>query len=184
MQPLPPSRPVLWSSERPSFTVKVSLAELTRSLGTPHARDEEGGAGRVYQWGFRCDCGLELLVDYERASQEASVRLDHLEVEHALMHLELGTDAVTWRRDAEEFLPLEGWAVIRQDDHGNRFDICVLPVEAHAECLAAHMAARAREQSYSVELRGRSPRVALPRRDWIAPREEARSYFAESAAGP
>ncbi len=192
MQPLPPSRPVLWSSESPSFTVKVSLAELTRSLGAPHARDEEGGAGRVYQWGFRCDCGLALLVDYERASQEASVRLEHLEVEHALAHLELGTHAVTWRRDAEEFLPLEGWAVIRQDDLGNRFDICVLPLEAHAECLAALMAERAHEQSYFVELRGTPPREAHPRRDWDALHSEAhgggrrrgQSYFAEPATGP
>jgi hypothetical protein len=171
--------------------VKVSLAELTRSLGAPHARDEEGGAGRVYQWGFRCDCGLELLVDYERASQEASVRLEHLEVEHALAHLELGTDAVTWRLDAEEFLSLDGWAVVRQDDLGNRFDLCVLPLQAHAECLAAHLAARAQEQSYSVELRGRPRRVEQPRRDWAVIRQaepgnrrRERSYFAEPAAAP
>jgi hypothetical protein len=170
--------------------VKVSLAELTRSLGAPHARDEEGAAGRVYQWGFRCDCGLELLVDYERASQEASVRLEHLEVEHALAHLELGTDAVTWRLDAEQFLPLEGWAVIRQDGQGNRFDHCVLPLEAHAECLAAHLAARAQEQSYAVERRGTPPRVKHPRREWAPLRQASsgnrreRSYFAEPAAGP
>jgi hypothetical protein len=190
MQPLPPSRPVRWFSERPSFTVKVSLAELTRNLGAPHARDEEGGAGRVYQWGFRCDCGLELLVDYERASQEASVRLEHLEVEHALAHLGLGTDTVTWRLDAEEFLPLEGWAVIRQDAHGNRFDICVLPLDAHAECLAAHMATRAQERSYSVEIRGTPSQVELSRREWTALRRAGsgnrreRSYFAEPATGP
>jgi hypothetical protein len=96
---------------------------------------------------------------------------------------------VTWRRDAEEFLPLEGWAVVRQDARGNRFDICMLPLEAHAECLAAHLEARVHASSFSVELRGMPPTREHLRRGWSFVHPDAhdsreRSYFAEPAMGP
>ncbi|PTL76966.1 hypothetical protein DAT35_47395 [Vitiosangium sp. GDMCC 1.1324] len=71
-------------------------------------------------------------------------------------------------------LPLEGWAIVRQDDPGNRFDMCVLSIRAHAECLAQLMEARAHKQSYDVEPRGIPPRRAEPRHEL--------GYFAEHAA--
>jgi len=93
--------------------------------------------------------------------------MEHLEVEHALAHLDLSTHHVLWRADMEEPLPLEGWAVVRQDESGNPFDICVLSVRDHAECMARLMEARAPEQSYDIEPRGMPPRRVEPsRRSW------------------
>jgi hypothetical protein len=172
MQPLPSNHPVPWFSERPSFTVKVSRTELEQCLGAPHSLESEpGGAGRVERWGFRCDCGLELVVDYSRQSQAASVWLSSLEVEHALAHMHLRTTHVLWRRDAEEFLSLEGWAIVRQDEHGNRFDICVLPVQEHALCLAEQLEARSHQQSYDVESRGTAAQRMRSRQRWAMPRQ-------------
>lgn len=173
MQPLPSNHPVPWISERPSFTVKVSRTELEQCLGAPHLLETEpGGAGRVERWNLRCDCGLELVVDYSRQSQAASVWLSSLEVEHALAHMHLRTTHVLWRRDAEEFLSLDGWAIVRQDEHGNRFDICVLPVREHARCLAEHLEARAHKQSYDVESRGTPPQRTRSRQRWAVARQE------------
>ncbi|HEX8822233.1 MAG TPA: hypothetical protein VF794_20065, partial [Archangium sp.] len=159
---------------RPSFTLKVSRTELEQCLGSPHSLESEpGGAGRVERWSFRCDCDLELVVDYSRQSQAASVWLDSLEVEHALAHMHLNTHHVLWRRDAEEFLSLDGWGVVRQDEHGHRHDICVLPVQEHARCLAEQLEARAHKQSYDVEARGTPPRRVRSRQGWAVIRQDA-----------
>jgi hypothetical protein len=99
------------------------------------------------------------------------VWLSSLEVEHALVHMHLRTTHVLWRRDAEEFLPLEGWAIVRQDEHGNRFDICVLPVPEHAHCLAEQLEARSHKQSYDVECRGTPSMRMRSRQGWAIPRQ-------------
>ncbi|HYO52653.1 hypothetical protein [Archangium sp.] len=179
MKPLPANRPILSRKQHRACTLSVSWAELEQRLGPPLAHDEEGdGLGPRYRWELHCDCGLELLVDLPRqptrAPREAVLWMEHLEVEHALAHLGFSTNKVLWRADMENPLPLEGWAVVRQDDAGNQFDICVLSVRAHAECLAWLMESRAHEQSYDVEPRGTLPRRVEPsRRGWaLIPQEE------------
>ncbi|WP_257456569.1 hypothetical protein [Archangium lipolyticum] len=165
MKPLPSNRPVLWKTHRSACFLEVSRAELERRLGPPHVRNADGdGLGPKDRWSFRCDCGLELIVEHARQSSTALVWMAHLEVEHALAHLGISTDKVTWRADVEEPLPLAGWTVVRQDEDGNRFDICVLSVQAHAECFAAQKAAHAPEQFYFVEPRGMLPREERPSR--------------------
>ena len=65
-------------------------------------------------------------------------------------------------RELGERLLAEGWAVVRQDDTGNRHDICVMPVRAHAKCYARLLEARAHKQSYEVEQRGTPPPLPPP----------------------
>jgi hypothetical protein len=122
---------------------------------------------------------LDLPRESSHGPQEAVLWMKHLEVEHALEHLGLSTHQVLWRADMLEPLPLDGWAVVRQDAAGNRFDICVLSVPDHAECLARWLEARAHAQSYDVELRGRkpSPQQTSPR-NWALPHQD------EHAASP
>jgi hypothetical protein len=99
--------------------------------------------------------------------------MEHLEVEHALAHLGMSINRVLWRADMDEPLSLEGWAVVRRDEPGNRFDLCVLPVQAHAECLARLIEERVHGY-FNVERRGTPP---LPMR----PRYET-GYYAETLA--
>jgi hypothetical protein len=165
MKPLAPNRPVPWKTHHSACFLEVSRAELERRLGPPHVRNGDGdGLGPKDRWSFRCDCGLELMVEHARQSSTALVWMEHLEVEHALAHLGLSADKVTWRADVEEPLPLAGWTVVREDDEGNRFDICVLSVQAHAECFAELMAERTQGQFHSVEPRGMLPRETRPSR--------------------
>jgi hypothetical protein len=172
MKPLAAHRPVLSINQHRACTLSVSWGELEQRLGPPLAQEKDGdGVGPRYRWEFHCDCGLELRIDLPRqparGSQEAVLWMEHLEVEHALAHLGLSTHQVLWRADMEEPLPLEGWAVVRQDESGNPFDICVLSVRDHAQCMARLMEARAPGQSYDVEPRGMArQRVELSRRNW------------------
>ncbi|MFY0566906.1 hypothetical protein ACN28E_24125 [Archangium lansingense] len=174
MKPLTANRLVLSRKQHRACTLSVSRAELEQRLGPPLALEDEGdGLGSRYRWEYQGECGLEVLIDLPRESsaapQEAVVWMKHLEVEHALSHLGLSTHQVLWRADMQEPLSLDGWAVVRQDETGNRFDICVLSVPDHAECLAQLLEARAHEQSYYVELRGMKPQPrqeGTSRRDW------------------
>lgn len=178
MKPLPTHRPDLWSQQQRACTLRVSRAELERRLGPARPHDARDGLGPRYRWELRCDCGLDLLVELpcpsSQAPREAVLWMEHLEVEHALAHLDLSINRVLWRADMQDPLPLEGWAIVRQDDPGNRFDMCVLSIRTHAECLARLMEARAHKQSYDVELRGIAPRTVKPR--------HAYGYFAEPVA--
>jgi hypothetical protein len=177
MKPLATNRLVLSRKQHRACTLSVSRTELEQRLGPPLAIDDEGdGLGPRSRWEYQGECGLELLIDLPRAShgpQEAVLWMKHLEVEHALEHLGLSTDRVLWRADMLEPLPLDGWAVVRQDGAGNRFDICVLSVPDHAECLARWLEARAHAQTYAVEPRGLKPtsRRTSPRR-WNLPNQD------------
>ena len=63
--------------------------------------------------------------------------------------------------------------MVRQDEAGNRFDICVLSVPDHAECLARWLEARAQAQTYDVELRGVKPRTRrTDPRTWALPGQD------------
>ena len=172
MTPLPAHYPILWRTPQRACILSVSRAELERRLGpAPDQDGQEEDLGPRHRWAFRCDCGLELLIELPhppaQEPREAVMWMEDLEVEHALAHLGLSTNQVLWRADMEEPLSLDGWAVIRQDDAGNRFDICVLSVRAHAECLARLMEARAHKQSYDVEPRGMPPlREEPPQQGW------------------
>ncbi|WNG46868.1 hypothetical protein F0U60_24125 [Archangium minus] len=177
MKPLPANRPDLWSQQQRACTLKVSRAELERRLGPALVHNEADGLGPRYRWGFQCGCGLELIIDLPRQpsqTREAVMWMEHLEVEHALAHLGLSPERVLWRADMQDPLPLEGWAVVRQADADNRFDMCVLSIRTHAECLARlKEEACAYTQSYDVERRGTPPRMAPHR---------APEYFVESIA--
>ncbi|HYO73277.1 MAG TPA: hypothetical protein VEU33_45155 [Archangium sp.] len=178
MKPLAANRLVLSRKQHRACTLSISRAELEQHLGPPLAIDDEGdGLGPRYRWEYQGECGFEVLIDLPRGSahgsQEAVLWMKHLEVEHALEHLGLSTEHVLWRADMQEPLPLDGWAVVRQDAAGHRFDICVLSVPDHAECLALLLEARCPEQSYAMELRGlkRASRRA-PAPSWALPSQD------------
>ena len=161
MKPFLVPAPMPRSPSRRACTLSVSRAELEEVLGAPFEHDAHDGLGPRYRWEHTCDCGLELALELPRddspSRQEALVELGHLEVEHVLAHLGLGHDRVLWRADLLEPLSLEGWAVIRQDSHGNRHDLCVLPVRDHAECMARLLEARVPFQTHDVAPRGIPP---------------------------
>ncbi|WP_052519324.1 hypothetical protein [Archangium violaceum] len=172
MKPLATNRLVLSRKQHRACTLSISRAELEQRLGPPLAIDDEGdGLGPRYRWEYQGECGLEVLIDLPRdGAREAVLWMKHLEVEHALEHLGLSTEHVLWRADMLEPLPLDGWAVVRQDEAGNRFDICVLSVADHAECLARLLETRAPEQSYAMESRGLKPAPQrTPSRGWVPP---------------
>lgn len=173
MKPFLVPAPLPHSPFRRACTLSVSRAELEHALGAPVDHDAEDGLGPRYRWQHSCSCGLELVVDVPRddvsSRQEALVELQSLEVEHVLAHLDLKHDRVLWRADLLEPLPLEGWAVIRQDSHGNRHDLCVLPVRDHAECMARLLEARSPFQTYDV-----GPRGTPPLGTWASPPAPAR----------
>jgi hypothetical protein len=163
----------LWRKQQHACTLMASRAELELRLGAPLVLEVEEDEEPQVQWELHYDCGLELRLTLPRqqphTQQEARVWMEHLEVEHLLAHLGLGFDRVLWRADAQEPLSLEGWAIVRQDDQGNRFDICVLSVPAHAECMARQMEARAHKQAYFVEPRGTPVQDEMPSLgDWSA----------------
>ncbi|OJT17557.1 hypothetical protein BO221_44085 [Archangium sp. Cb G35] len=172
MKPLAANRLVLSRKQHRACTLSITRAELEQHLGPPLAIDDEGdGLGPRYRWECQGECGLEMLIDLPRdGAQEAVLWMKHLEVEHALEHLGLSTEHVLWRADMLEPLPLDGWAVVRQDNAGNRFDICVLSVPDHAECLARLLETRVPEQSYAMEGRGLKPAPRrTPSRGWAPP---------------
>ena len=142
-------------------TLTVSRAELDAALGAPFEHEAGGALGPRLRWEHVWGCGLAVVLELpatrESGLQEARVGMSHLEVEHLLAHLGLTHERVSWRADLLEPLSLEGWAVVRRDTHGHRFDLCVLSVREHAECMARQMEVRAPHRTFDVELRGSPP---------------------------
>ncbi|WP_434390441.1 hypothetical protein [Melittangium boletus] len=174
MKPLASRRPISLSPQKRACTLSVSRAVLERRLGKPTRHEEDGdGLGPRYRWESTCDCGLELFVDLPvhagaNEPSEASLWMEHLEVEHALAHLGLTPRDVVWRADLQHPLSLEGWALVRVDARGDRQDQCVLPLREHAECLGRMLEARGSKHSYTVESRG------MPsRQGWSVIRQDA-----------
>lgn len=185
MKPLASRRLVSPSTQKRACTLSVSKAALERRLGEPTLHEEEGdGLGPRYRWESTCECGLELFVELpvsESALEtpEASLWMEHLEVDHALAHLGLAPREVVWRADMQHPLSLDGWALVREDAHGRRHDLCVMPVRAHAECLARLMIRRDSKQSISVEPRGRPSRQG-----WALIRQDEHGNHYEVAVNP
>ncbi len=161
MKPLPTRRPV--ASQKRACTLNVSRVTLEQRLGSPSIHEEEGdGLGPRFRWESSSDCGLELFIDMPVQASgekpEATVWMNHVEVEHALAHLGLTTRHVSWRADLQHPMSLDGWALVRRDEFGVRSDLCILPVRAHAECLGKLWSTRATQRDFSVESRGTPPR--------------------------
>lgn len=184
MKPLPTDRPLVWLFERPTpaATMKASRSSFERMWGPPHrvvARD--GGRFEEARWGWRCECGLELVVVSLPEADRFHVFIEPLEVDHAMAHLGLNNEVVEWRADAGCPLANEGWAVTRMDETGNRYDVAVSPVHAHAACFARILEDRGHKQSYSVEFRGAPTREEPARKDWAVIRQDAYGHRAEVA---
>jgi hypothetical protein len=187
MKPLASRRLVSPSPQKRACTLSVSKAALERRLGEPALYDEEGdGLGPRYRWESTCECGLELFVELPVSATEASPEapeaslwMEHLEVDHALAHLGLSPREVLWRADMQHPLSLDGWALVREDAHGRRHDLCVMPQRAHAECLARLMVRRDSKQLISVEPRGRPSRQG-----WALIRQDEHGNHYEVAVHP
>jgi hypothetical protein len=184
MKPLPIRRPVALRTQKRACTLSVSRATLEQRLGRPVVHEEEGdGLGPRYRWESSCECGLELFIDLPFRSTgeapEATLWMEHVEVDHALAHLGLAPRDVRWRVDMQHPLPLDGWALVRQDEAGNRSDLCILPVRAHAECLGKLLSTRATRRSFEVETRG-----TPPRQGWAVIRQDEHGNQYEVAVLP
>ena len=143
--------------------MSVSRATLEQRLGRPHIHEDDGdGLGPRFQWESSSECGLELFIDMpvqpSGEPTEATVWMNHVEVDHALAHLGLAPRHVGWRADMQHPMSLDGWALVREDEFGRRSDLCILPVRAHAECLGRLLSTRATRRSFEVAARGTPPR--------------------------
>ncbi|MCK8499791.1 MULTISPECIES: hypothetical protein [Myxococcus] len=188
MKPLPTDRPVVWGDDEPSnrFIVaaaEVPLADFERRWGPAHQRDADGdGWGPTRYWGWRADCGFKFVVAYLEVKNFFQVIAREDELDHALAHLDWWRGEVVWRLDADEPRAKDGWAVYRQDDTGNRHDVCVMGQRSHAECLARRLEARAHKQWYAVEARGTPPvPPPRPREGWAVVRQDEHGNRAEVA---
>lgn len=188
MKSLPVEGPLVWMYERNhDVLAHEPRADFERRLGPPHGRDSEGdGLGPTDWWVWRADCGLTVVALYRERGDRFHVFTEAHEVDHALAHLGWWRAEVEWRADAGKPRAKNGWAVYRQDDTGNRHDVCVMPVRGHAECLARMLEARAHKQWYAVEARGTPPpRPARPpRRGWAVIRQDEHGNRAEVAVHP
>ncbi|MFP2932481.1 hypothetical protein ACLESO_46505 [Pyxidicoccus sp. 3LG] len=189
MKPLPVEGPLVWMYE-PNHDVlaRESRAAFEQRLGPPHGTDPEGdGLGPTDYWVWRADCGLTVVALYRERSDEFHVFAEPDEVDHTLAHLGWWRAEVVWRADGGKPRAKEGWAVYREDDKGNRHDVCVMPVKGHAECLARMLEARAHKQWYAVEARGTPPPAPArerPRKGWAVIRQDEHGNRAEVAVHP
>ncbi|MCP3102985.1 hypothetical protein LZ198_29310 [Myxococcus sp. K15C18031901] len=187
MKPLPVNGAFVWGDDAPwdgpIAEALLSRVEFERRWGPPHASDLEGkGLGPEEFWGWRAPCGFQFFVRYLRDEDTFSIFAAVDELDHALAHLDWWRGEVRWRLD--EHMPRRklGWAVYRQDDTGNRHDVCVMASRPHAECFARLMEARAHKQWYGVELRGAPPfRPPRPRDGWFVIRQDEHGNRAEVA---
>ncbi|NOK01578.1 hypothetical protein HNV27_08175 [Myxococcus xanthus] len=184
MQPLPTDSPRVWLFERHAHavTLKASRSSFERQWGPPHrvvTRDD----GRFLEahWGWRSECGLELVVVSLREADRFHVFIEPLEVDHAMAHLGLKDEVVEWRADAGLPRPREGWAVTRMDETGNRYDVALSPERAHVACFARILEERAHKQSYYVEFRGTPAPEEPSRKDWAVIRQDEHGNRAEVA---
>lgn len=191
MKPLRIEGPLVWMYERNhDVLARVSREAFERRLGPPHGRDAEGdGLGPTDYWAWRADCGLTVVALYRERSDCFQVFTDAGpgQVDHVLAHLGWWSAEVQWRADAGRPREKHGWAAYRQDDTGNRHDVAVMHVRAHAECLARLMEARAHKQWYAVEARGTPPTSApepSPRSGWAVIRQDEHGNRSEVAVHP
>src|SRR6218665_3426448 len=147
MKPLASRSLVPPRTQKRACTLSVSRAALDQRLGKPIVHDEEGdGMGPRYRWESTCECGLDLFIEMPvQSSQEppeASLWMEHVEVDHALAHLGLSPrdhaeclSRLMGTRSSNQSYSVEargtpsrqGWAVIRQDEHGNQYEVAVHP---------------------------------------------------------
>ncbi len=189
MKPLRTEGPLVWMYDRNhDVLARESRAGFERRLGPPHGRDAQGdGLGPTEFWLWRADCGLTVVALYRERTDSFQVFTDAEEIDHALAHLGWWSAEVEWRADEGKPRARNGWAVYRQDDTGNRHDVCVMQVRARAECLARLMEARAHKQWYAVEARGTPPPQSQskpPRSGWAVIRQDEHGNRVEVAVHP
>lgn len=150
--------PGKWTDFWALAAFQMDREEGERRWGPPHGeRDSWHAVEEMDHWAFGFECGLEVVVSFRKYSRFWQVEGNLPEPEHALLHLDIPSERVTWRGDRErtertrrETTP-ESWTVWRQDDYGNRFAMDVLATERTARCLAQTYEARAHKQGYWVE---------------------------------
>lgn len=188
MKLLPVEGPLVWMYEqRPDVVAREPRARFEQRLGPPHGSDAQGdGRGPTDWWVWRADCGLTVVVLYREREDRFHVFTAEHEVDHALAHVGWWRAEVQWCADSEQPRVKDGWAVYRQDDTGNRHDVCVLPLRGHAECLVRMFEARAHKQWYAVEARGTPPPSPPkpPRVGWSVIRQDEHGNRAEVAVHP
>jgi hypothetical protein len=150
--------PLTWNNVWLLAYFYLDREEADRRWDAPHGEEDALSAGEPMDlWAFGFDCGLEVVVSFRRLSRTWQLEANLPELEHALLHLELPSEWVSWRGDRRRSIttrtdsPPESWTVWRQDDYGNRFVVDVLASERTARCLAETYEARAHKQSYWVE---------------------------------
>lgn len=182
MRRIPAERPLVWRRER-RFALKLSRAAFEQRYGPPHATEDRGGGlGPEDMWALHGECGLEAFFLYVQRADRFVVVTEDLEPEHVLAHLEMPYEEL--EVPPEPARPADGWAVVRQDEHGSRVDVCVLPLRAHAQCLAGRLEAQGHPQLYAVERRGSPRGTGWTRRGWVVVKECTPGQREEVAVHP
>ncbi|HTP26138.1 MAG TPA: hypothetical protein VMK12_10815, partial [Anaeromyxobacteraceae bacterium] len=130
-------------------------------FGPRHAAVNDPCAGGLKEtWTFGFDCGLQLLVTHHRDSKDGrrwELEGNLLESQHALCHLGLPADCVTWRGERLRIgrmngkVAFESFELWRLDDNGNQALVDVLGSEKTAACIATMYEARGHKQTYFVK---------------------------------
>jgi len=159
-QPLPAG--VTWTSP-PLFVFAQTRAKLVACFGEPSLRDlDSNGLGSFDAWALRFACGLEVtLWIFERDPLQNPVGpedLTNIEVhansrdfDHIACHLPFApADAARSMPDPMVDAP-KRWRLLRQDDHGNRYEVDAYTSRCRAGAIATSFEERGHKQTYWIE---------------------------------
>jgi len=154
---------VRWKSP-PLFNFRASRTAMVQALGPPHVVDEDSnGIGLFDAWCLRFPCGLEVAIwIFKMRSDGSSVddpnELSWIEIhanqrheKHIRFHVPVPIDDVSYWVPSTLFEEPLGWRVMRQDDHGNQFEVARYPSRCEADAVATDFESRGHKQLYWVE---------------------------------
>ena len=157
---------VSWKPE-PLFSFERSFEGLERTFGPPVKRDlDSNGWGPFDAWALRFSCGLEVLLwalqlrmpegRFTGPDEARTVHVHANDRDFAHLTVHLGVDLADvslWLPDRREH-PVPRWKVMRSDDNGNVFEMCVCSTRCEADALVDQFEARGHKQMYWVAAAG------------------------------
>jgi hypothetical protein len=148
--------------EDPVLTGRVSELALLERLGAPTADTDESDLHDPRQfWDLEWPCGLVMALEYHQLTEELVVRLDALDVDHALRHLDLEFELRDVERTQEDqrdrfdrHLPRPAdrmWRVLRRGDDDSIQVLARNLTERDARCRAAELEDSDQKHAYWVD---------------------------------
>jgi hypothetical protein len=114
------------------------------------------GLGPHDRWQVHAPCGVELSIwrSHVEAPHIGKVCANTLDLDHILFHLPFAVGEIgRWVPALLAPLPRE-WQVVRQDDHGTRYEMGAFTSQCEAEAIVREFETRGHKQTFWVERRG------------------------------